>query len=69
MLQIPHVFPFASLMNPDSPQLVPHEFFIFQYVLVAPTNKIAWLMLVPQLLNTPDEYLLQFDASTQEERG
>ncbi len=30
-LQIPQVFPLASLTNPDSPQLVPHEFLTHQY--------------------------------------
>ena len=29
-----------------------------------PTSKTAWLIAVAQLLNTPDEYLDQFVAST-----
>jgi hypothetical protein len=39
MLQIPQVFPLANLMYPDSPHEFDHEFFIFQYWSVTPTNK------------------------------
>ncbi len=52
--QTAQVFPRLSLMNPDSPQLPPQEFLIFQYASVAPTNKTPWLTLVPQLESTPD---------------
>ena len=51
--QTPQVLPPASLMYPDSPQPVPHEFLIFQAPPATPTKRTAWLMLVPQLLKTP----------------
>ena len=31
ILQIPHVFPLANLIIPDSPHEAPQEFFITQY--------------------------------------
>jgi hypothetical protein len=52
-LQIPQVFPLASLMNPDSPQDVPHEFLTHQYWSETPTRRTPWLSEVLQLLKTP----------------
>lgn len=68
-LQIPQVFPLASLMNPDSPHPLPHEFLIFQYWSVTPTKRTPWLSLVAQLLKTPDLYGDQLVASTATEIG
>lgn len=57
-------------MKPDSPHAVPHEFFTFQIPLVSvPTNKTQWLILAAQLLNTPEWYWAQFEASTVTESG
>lgn len=53
--QTPQVLPLASLTCPDSPQVVPHEFLIFQLVEVTPTRTTPWLSLVAQLLKTPLE--------------
>ena len=69
ILQTPQVLPDANLMNPFSPQPDPHEFLIFQALDCIPTKRTAWLILLPQLLKTPDEYLLQFVASTVTETG
>lgn len=68
-LQIPQVFPLASLMYPSSPQTVPHEFFTNQYWTLTPTKRTPWLRLVLQLLKTPDLYPDQFEASTATEIG
>jgi hypothetical protein len=38
-LQIPQVFPLASLMNPFSPQDVAQEFLTLQYWSVTPTKR------------------------------
>lgn len=64
-IQTPQVFPGANLIYPLSPQLVPHEFLIFQYWSVNPTRVISWLRLVPQLLKIPLAYLLQLVASAE----
>lgn len=69
MLQTPQVFPLASLMNPLSPQVVPHEFLILQYSSVIPTKRTPWLSLVAQLLKTPFLYPDQLVASTATEMG
>ncbi len=53
-LQIPQVFPLASLMNPVYPQVVPHEFLTFQLWSETPTKRTPWFNLVAQLLKTPD---------------
>lgn len=68
-LQIPQVFPLASLMNPDSPQAAPHEFLTFQASVATPTNVTPWLSLVAQLVKTPDLYADQLEASTATEIG
>ena len=68
-LQIPQVFPVASLMYPFSPHLLLQEFLIHQLFSLTPTNKTPWLSLVAQLLKTPDEYLDQLVASTATETG
>jgi|688.fasta_scaffold1222349_1 hypothetical protein len=68
--QTPQVLPVpANLMNPCSPHPVPQEFLIFQFPPTTPTNKTAWLIEAAQFVNTPDEYLLQFVASTVTEIG
>jgi hypothetical protein len=61
-----HVLPGANLMNPFSPQPVPHEFFTFQFPeLSYPTASTACPVLVlTQLENTPEEYLDQLLALT-----
>jgi len=69
MLQTPHVFPDASLINPDSPQLLDHEFFIHHAPPLTPTKVTPWLSLVPQLLKTPLLYEDQLVASTATEVG
>ena len=48
------VFPLASLMNPDSPQVVPQEFLMVQYESAEATKRTPWLTELPQLENTPD---------------
>jgi len=67
--QMAQVFPLANLMNPDSPQVAPHEFLILQYCSLDPINKTPWLTFNPQLLNTPDLYEDQTEASTATEMG
>ena len=56
-------------MNPFSPQLYPQEFFTIQLSDLRPTKSTPWLSFVPQLLNTPEEYLCQLEASTATEIG
>ena len=68
-LQIPQVFPRASLINPLSPHVVPHEFLTFHDSAVTPTKRTPWFNLVAQLLNTPDLYSDHFVASTATEMG
>ena len=53
-LQIPQVFPVASLTNPFSPQLAPHEFLTHQFPSLTPTRVTPWLREVLQLEKTPD---------------
>ena len=66
-MQIPQVFPEANLMNPFSPQVVPHEFLITQFPPLVPVKVTPWLSLFEQLLKTPLEYLDQLVASTATE--
>lgn len=66
-LQIPQVFPLATLIYPDSPHEVPQEFLTFQYWSETPTKRTPWFNEVLQLLKTPDEYLDQLVASTATE--
>jgi hypothetical protein len=68
-VQIPQVLPFANLMNPFSPQFVPHEFCTFQFSWICPTKFTAWFKLVPQFEKIPLAYLDQFVASTKTETG
>ena len=56
ILQIAQVFPAAKVIYPLSPQVVPQEFFTYQFPPFTPTKVTAWLMLVLQLLKTPDLY-------------
>lgn len=67
MLQIPQVFPAATLINPFYPQLVPHEFLTTQFPPLTPTKVTPWLREVAQLLKTPLLYLDQLVASTATE--
>jgi hypothetical protein len=68
-LQIPQVFPLASLINPDYPHDVPQEFLTCQYWSLIPINKTPWLREVLQLLKTPLLYVDQLVASTATEIG
>jgi len=68
-LQTAQVFPGLSLINPLSPQVVPHEFFILQYESVTPTKRTPWLTLVEHPDKTPDLYDDQIEASTATEIG
>ena len=69
MLQMAHVFPDARVIYPSSPQVVPQEFLMIQLPPFMPTKVTPWLMLVLQLLNTPDLYDDQFVASTDTATG
>jgi hypothetical protein len=69
MLQRPHVFPEASLMNPFSPQDGPQEFLTHHAPELIPTKVTPWLSLVEQLSKTPELYLDQLVASTAIDRG
>jgi hypothetical protein len=68
-MQTPQVFPRASLINPDSPQVDPQEFLIFHESEEIPTRRMSWLRLVPQLLKIPDLYVLHFVASAETPTG
>jgi hypothetical protein len=50
------VFPYLSLIYPDSPHDVPQEFFIFQNPPLdeTPTINTAWLIEAAQLLKIPE---------------
>ena len=68
-MQIPHVFPLATLMYPFYPHDGPQEFLTIQASAVTPTNKTPWSRLVLQLLKTPLLYGDQLLASTATETG
>lgn len=63
-VQTPQVSPLANLINPCSPQAALHEFLMVQAESLVATKKTAWLSALLQLLNIPDAYDFQLEAST-----